>query len=128
MAVNPGVIERTKKCRLKLIELAQIGRRMTYQDMRTRLGLTPRAPLGNYLNRIYDCEVRCFGRPDITLILHDGSRLGRFNSRGRPAQSDPVVRNDPTHVKAYKRELRRVYACWGGEPRGADKRWLESKP
>lgn len=128
MPVNRNVIERTKKCRLKLIDMAQNGGRMTYNKMRVHLGLKPKARLGNYLNRVYDCEVRCFGRPDITLVLHDGSGFGKFNSRGAPPQSKKVKKNNRDDEREFKRELRRVYACWGGQPRGADKQWLESIP
>jgi hypothetical protein len=85
--MNTMLIRRTKQCRLKLIELAQNGERMTYSQLRSYLGISKRARLDTYLDRVYDCEVRCFGRPDITLILHpDGKLHGPFISRGRPRE------------------------------------------
>ena len=85
---------------------------MTYSQLRQHLGISQRVPLHPYLDRIYDCEVRCFGRPDITLILHPTGKLhGPFISRGRRARSRKVTAQNR---KEYGRELRRVYACWGG--------------
>jgi hypothetical protein len=87
---------------------------MTYSQLRSHLGISNKARLDTYLDRVYDCEVRCFGRPDITLILHpDGKLHGPFISRGRPARSRKVT---PKDRKEYGRELRNVYACWGGRP------------
>lgn len=116
MPANQTTIQLIKKCRLKLFDLAQNGGRMSYSDMRKYLGLSSRAQLARYLDPIYDCEVRCFGRPDITLILHrDGKKYGHFNSRGKLARS---VRLTSNAVRTYGRDLRDVYTFWGGPLHG----------
>ncbi len=115
MPVNAKTISLIKKCRLKLIEMAQDGQRMSYPDIKAYLGLRPRANLRIYLNPIYDCEVRCFGRPDVTLILHfPNKKYGQFNSRGKAAGSIAVKPNDCQQLRTYGRDLREVYAFWGG--------------
>jgi len=128
MPVNSRTIRVIKKCRLKLIELAQNGKRMTYKGMWRHLRLKHGTRLRQYLDPIYDCEVRCFGRPDITVILHeDGKQCGKFLSQGRRARS-VSIKNDGTRKQreAYGRELKDVYACWGGHPHADVEKLLRS--
>jgi hypothetical protein len=120
MAVSKQTIAH---CRKKLEQLAKAGKRMTYGALMQRLHIG-RNSIKDCLNPIYRDEIDA-GRPDLTLIVHyAGSRLGRYNSRGGPAQSKSVKPQTPGQVRAYKDDLYKVYKYWGGKPKGTLKNWL----
>jgi hypothetical protein len=101
----------TAKCKAELIAVARAGERITYSDLAKLLGVANQS-VGRYLNAIYEEEI-ALGHPDLTVVVvYAETGMGRFNSRGGPAQS---IRVDPTKqsdVQAYEAELARVYAHW----------------
>jgi hypothetical protein len=94
MRVQPGLCEEHMavsnqtivRCRKKLEQLAKAGKRMTYGVLMQHLHIG-RNSIKDCLNPTYRDEMNA-GRPDLTLIVHYAhSQLGRYNSRGGPAQS-----------------------------------------
>jgi hypothetical protein len=90
-----------KLCRNLLIDLAKSGKRTSYGDLATRLGIRNQS-LWSCLERVADDE-RKAGRPDLTVILHyAGRKYGRIA---------------PRSFRAYQEEIRKVYRHWEGDAR-----------
>jgi hypothetical protein len=99
------------RCREKLIDVARTRTTISYGDLAKILHVASQS-VGRYLNPIYDQEMAA-GRPDLTVVVvYVDTGMGRYNSRGGPAQSVRVDPNNGHHVKAYKDELNRVYMQW----------------
>jgi hypothetical protein len=68
--------------------------------------------VGLYLNPIYREEMAA-RRPDLTVVVvYADTGMGRYNSRGGPAQSVRVDPKKDADVRAYKDELTAVYKQW----------------
>ena len=99
------------RCRTKLIEVASAERTIGYGELAEFLGVVNQS-VGRYLNPIYEEEI-ALGHPDLTVVVvYSGTGMGRYNSRGGPAQSFKVDPNKAEHVRAYNQELARVYQHW----------------
>jgi hypothetical protein len=99
------------RCRAMLIEVVRSKRKIFYSELATVLGVANQS-VGVYLNPIYEQEMAA-GRPDLTVVaVYTETGMGRYNSRGGPAQSVKVDPNSNEDVKAYKEELNRVYEQW----------------
>jgi hypothetical protein len=98
-------------CRATLIEVARSKRTIPYSELAKVLGVANQS-VGQYLNKIYKQEMAAC-RPDLTVVtVYAETGMGRYNSRGGPAQSVRVDPNNNEDVKAYKEELSRVYEQW----------------
>jgi hypothetical protein len=101
----------TKKCKARLIAVARASKTINYGALAKPLGVANQS-VGHYLNAIYD-EENALGHPDLTVVaVYAKTGMGRFNSRGGPAQSIRVDPKKPSDRKAYDAELARVYAHW----------------
>jgi hypothetical protein len=103
----------TKKCKARLIAVARASKpkTITYGALAKLLGVANQS-VGRYLNPIYEEEI-ALGHPDLTVVVvYSKTGMGRFNSRGGPAQSIRVDPKNPSHRNAYDAELARVYAHW----------------
>jgi hypothetical protein len=101
----------TDRCKKRLIEVARRNGRIQYGVLASQLGVASQS-VGRYLNAIYD-EETALGHPDLTLVVvYSETGMGRFNSKGGPAQSIRVNPNNKSDVKAYNAELARVYGHW----------------
>jgi hypothetical protein len=102
---------RTKKCKAKLVAVARASDTINYGELASLLRVANQS-VGRYLNPIYEQET-ALGHPDLTLVaVYRKTKMGRFNSRGGRAQSVRVDPKNQRDVKAYKAELKRVYAHW----------------
>jgi hypothetical protein len=103
--------QRVDRCRAKLIEIARAQKTITYSDLAQLLEVANQS-IGLYLNAIYKEEI-AKGRPDLTVVaVFQKTGMGRYNSKGGPAQSVVVDPNNSSDVKSYRDELRRVYKQW----------------
>jgi hypothetical protein len=102
---------RVDQCRDKLIATARARSKITYGDLAKVLHVANQS-VGLYLNAVYEEEI-AQGRPDLTVVVvYPKTGMGRFNSRGGPAQSVVVDAGNPEDVRAYTEELNRVYDQW----------------
>ncbi len=102
---------RVDQCRAKLIEIARGRGKITYADLARFLHVANQS-VGSYLNAIYQEEIAVH-RPDLTVVVvYPKTGMGRYNSRGGPAQSTVVNPRNPDDVHAYEDELKRVYDQW----------------
>jgi hypothetical protein len=111
--VAPTMIDKriTDRCRARLIAVARSHKTITYSELATLLGVANQS-VGRYLNAIYEEEI-ALGHPDLNVVVvYSKTGMGRFNSRGGPAQSIRVDPNRQSDVQAYKAELTRVYGHW----------------
>ena len=96
---------------MRLIAVARARGTIKYSALASFLGVANQS-VGLYLNEIYAEQV-ALGYPDLTVVVvYAETGMGRYNSRGGPAQSirvDPDKRSD---VAAYRAELERVYDYW----------------
>lgn len=103
--------ELMQKCRGKLIEVARANGTISYELLAKFLGVANQS-VGVYLNPIYESEI-AEGRPDLTVVvIYPKTGMGRFNSRGKEAQSVVVDPKNSDDVRAYKEELALVYKEW----------------
>ena len=87
--------------------------RITYGDLAAHLGVANQS-VGPFLNAIYREEVEA-GRPDITLLaVYAGTNYGRYNSRGKRAQSIRVDPKDVTQCRTYDADVTLVHEFWHG--------------
>jgi hypothetical protein len=101
----------TNRCKARLIAAARASKTITYGALAKPLSIANQS-VGRYLNAIYDEEIT-LGHPDLTVVaVYAKTGMGRFNSRGDPAQSIRVDPKKPSDVRAYKSELARVYHHW----------------
>jgi hypothetical protein len=101
----------TKKCKARLIAAARASKPISYAALAKSLHVANQS-VGRYLNAIYE-EETALGHPDLTVVaVYTKTGIGRFNSRGRPAQSIRVDPKKPSDRKTYDAELARVYAHW----------------
>jgi hypothetical protein len=101
----------TDRCKAKLIAVARANGTITYSALASQLGVANQS-IGRYLNAIYEERI-AHGHPDLTVVVvYSKTGMGRFNSRGGPAQSIRVDPKNPSDVQAYKAELARVYGHW----------------
>jgi hypothetical protein len=109
--VNPAI---TSKCRSLIQAVASRGETIPYSRLAKNLGVANQS-VGHYLDEIYkeECDAR---RPDLTVVVvYAGTKMGRYNSRGKPAKSKKVDPRNPTDVKAYQAELKAVHGHWRGK-------------
>ena len=103
--------ERMEKCRAKLIEVARNCGKITYSSLARFLHVAKQS-VGVYLNPIYKQEI-AEGRPDLTVVvIYPKTGMGRYNPRGKHAQSVAVDPKNSDDVRAYNDELNRVYVQW----------------
>jgi hypothetical protein len=103
--------QRIVQCRTKLIETARARGKITYGALAKHIQVANQS-IGLYLNAIYEEEI-VHNRPDLTVVVvYPKTQMGRYNSRGGPAQSVIVIPGNLDHVRAYEDELNRVYAQW----------------
>jgi hypothetical protein len=101
----------TDRCKARLIAVARASDKITYSALANQLGVANQS-IGRYLNAIYEEEI-AIGHPDLTVVVvYSKTGMGRFNSRGGPAQCIRVDPKNPSDVQAYVAELHRVYAHW----------------
>jgi hypothetical protein len=101
----------TDKCKAKLIAVARANGTIAYSDLANQIGVANQS-IGRYLNAIYEEEI-ALGHPDLTVVVvYSKTGMGRYNSRGGPAQSIRVDPDNQSDVQAYKAELERVYRHW----------------
>ena len=101
----------TARCKTRLIAVARARGTITYSALADFLGVANQS-VGLYLNEIY-AEETAQGHPDLTVVVvYAETEMGRYNSRGGPAQSVRVDPSNPADVVAYKAELERVYDHW----------------
>jgi hypothetical protein len=101
----------TDRCKATLIAIARARDKITYSELANLLGVANQS-VGRYLNAIYAEEI-ALGHPDLTVVVvYSKTEMGRFNSRGGPAQRIRVDPNNQSDVQAYKAELKRVYDHW----------------
>ncbi len=102
---------RVDQCRTKLIEIARARGEITYGALAQLIHVANQS-IGRYLNAIYEEEIAQH-RPDLTVVVVcPKTRMGRYNSRGGPAQSVIVNPDNEADVRAYAEELNRVYDKW----------------
>jgi hypothetical protein len=108
LPTNQGEIMNTDlviRCRNKLIEVARQRGIITYGELAKYLGVANQS-VGHYLDAIYNDLVIKFGLPDLTLLaVYKGTKYGRYNSRGLPAQSVEFDPEDgsPPHLRRRPR-------------------------
>jgi hypothetical protein len=106
--IDRGIIDRFRD---RLIATARARDTIPYNALAKHLGVANQS-VGKYLNAIYEDEI-AQGHPDLTVVVvYSETGMGRYNSRGGPAQSVRVDPNNPRDVQAYKSELDRVYGHW----------------
>lgn len=104
--------EKIEKCKNKLIEVARARDLITYGDLAAHVGVANQG-IGTYLKSIYNEETRRLEHPDLTLVAVSAkTRFGRFNSKGRPAQSVTVDPDNPHDVRKYEEQLAKVCEHW----------------
>jgi DNA-binding XRE family transcriptional regulator len=102
---------RVTRCRDRLIKVARAEGKITYSALAEFLGVANQS-VGLYLNAVYEQEIAA-GHPDLTVVVvYADTDMGRYNSRGGPAQSVRVNPDNSADVQAYKDELNRVYKEW----------------
>jgi predicted ArsR family transcriptional regulator len=107
--MNPKLVAR---CREKLIKVAKQKGTITYGEMAAHLGMANQA-VGPYLNALYDDLVIKSRLPDLTLLaVYSGTKYGKYNSRGRPAQSVEFDPNHQDHRRIYDSDRELVYQHW----------------
>jgi hypothetical protein len=91
--------------------VARASGKITYGALAQHLGVANQS-VGRYLNAVYENEI-ALGHPDLTVVVvYSKTGMGRYNSKGGPAQSIRVNPSKRSDVQAYKAELARVYAHW----------------
>jgi len=99
------------RCRAKLEETARKRDLISYSKLASHMGIANQG-VGPYLNAIYQEETE-LDHPDLTLVaVYAGTRYGRFNSRGGPAQSVKVNPDKPEDRQKYDDEVKRVWDFW----------------
>jgi hypothetical protein len=104
----------TSKCRSRIKVVASRGETIPYSHLAKHLGVANQS-VGHYLDEIYkqECEAQ---RPDLTVVVvYAGTKMGRYNSQGKPAKSKKVDPCNPADVKAYQAELKAVHDHWRGK-------------
>ena len=101
----------TVRCKTRLIAVARARETITYSALASFLGVANQS-VGLYLNEIYAEEI-ALRHPDLTVVVvYAETGMGRYNSRGGPAQSVRVDPDNQSDVQAYRAELQRVYDHW----------------
>ena len=101
----------TERCKTRLIAVARARETITYSALASFLGVANQS-VGLYLNEVYAEEIP-LGHPDLTVVVvYAGTGMGRYNSRGGPAQSVRVDPDNRSDVAKYRAELERVYDHW----------------
>lgn len=99
-------------CQNKLIEVSKRRETITYGELAGYLGVANQS-VGKYLNAIYENLVVNSKFPDLTLLaVYRGSRYGRYNSRGLPAQTVKFDPENPDHCRRYDSDRELVYQRW----------------